>query len=173
PFIPIKPDAAGGQLMEKLDKLDNQLDQWKTLQSVMQRLPLSAPLNTYHVTSSFGKRRDPVNNRWSAHYGLDLGGRIREPIYAPAPGVVTFAGNKGRYGRYVEIDHGSGIVTRYGHMNKVTVKTGQKVAFRQQIGELGNSGRSTGAHLHYEIVFNGKPKDPMRFIKAGRHVFQG
>ncbi len=173
PFIPIKPDAPGGQLMDKLNKLDNHLDQWQTLQSVMQRLPLSAPMNTYYITSSFGKRRDPVNNRWSAHYGVDFGGPIKSPVYTPAPGVVVYAGTKGRYGRYVEIDHGSGIITRYGHLNRITVKTGQKVGFRQQVGELGNSGRSTGPHLHYEIVFNGKPKDPMRFIKAGRHVFQG
>jgi len=79
---------------------------------------------------------------------------------------------KGRYGRFIEIDHGSGIVTRYGHLNKILVKRGDKVEFRQKIAQLGNSGRSTGPHLHYEIVFNKKPMDPMRFIKAGRHVFQ-
>lgn len=172
PFIPVPPQEAGGQLMMKLTRLDEHLGQWETLQAVMARLPLSAPLNTYYVTSSFGKRRDPVNNRWSAHYGVDFGGPMRSPVYAPAPGVVTQAGSKGRYGRFIEIDHGSGIKTRYGHLNKILVKRGDKVDFRQKIAQLGNSGRSTGPHLHYEIVFNGKPTDPMRFIKAGRHVFQ-
>lgn len=172
PFIPIKPDEAGGQLMKKLTRLDDHLGQWETLQAVMARLPLAAPLNTYYVTSSFGKRRDPLNKRWSAHYGVDFGGPMRSPVYAPAAGVVKQAGTKGRYGRFIEIDHGSGILTRYGHLNKIKVKRGDKIEFRQKIAELGSSGRSTGPHLHYEIVFNGKPKDPMRFIKAGRHVFQ-
>ncbi|WNJ98409.1 peptidoglycan DD-metalloendopeptidase family protein [Thalassospiraceae bacterium LMO-JJ14] len=172
PFIPIKPEEAGGHLMKKLTRLDDHLGQWETLQAVMARLPLAAPLNTYYVTSSFGKRRDPMNKRWSAHYGVDFGGPMRSPVYAPASGVVKQAGTKGRYGRFIEIDHGSGILTRYGHLNKIMVKRGDKIDFRQKIAELGSSGRSTGPHLHYEIVFNGKPKDPMRFIKAGRHVFQ-
>lgn len=172
PFIPIKPEEAGGHLMQKLTRLDDHLGQWETLQAVMARLPLAAPLNTYYVTSSFGKRRDPLNKRWSAHYGVDFGGPMRSPVYAPAAGIVKQAGAKGRYGRFIEIDHGSGIVTRYGHLNKIMVKRGDKIDFRQKIAELGSSGRSTGPHLHYEIVFNGKPKDPMRFIKAGRHVFQ-
>ncbi len=172
PFIPVKPDEAGGELMQKLARLDTHLGQWETLQTVMARLPLASPLNTYYVTSSFGKRRDPVNKRWSAHYGTDFGGPMRSPIYAPAPGIVKQAGTKGRYGRFIEIDHGSGIITRYGHLNRISVKRGDKVEFRQEIGKLGSSGRSTGPHLHYEIVFNGKPQDPMRFIKAGRHVFQ-
>ena len=172
PFIPIKPEEAGGQLMKKLTRLDDHLGQWETLQVIMARLPLAAPLNTYYVTSSFGKRRDPMNKRWSAHYGVDFGGPMRSPVYAPAAGVVKQAGVKGRYGRFIEIDHGSGILTRYGHLNKIKVKRGDKIEFRQKIAELGSSGRSTGPHLHYEIVFNGKPKDPMRFIKAGRNVFQ-
>lgn len=172
PFIPVAPEEAGGELMKKLTRLDQHLGQWETLQAVMARLPLAAPLNTYYVTSSFGKRRDPVNNRWSAHYGTDFGGPMRSSVFAPAPGTVLQAGVKGRYGRFIEIDHGSGIVTRYGHLSQILVKRGEKVEFRQKIALLGSSGRSTGPHLHYEIVFNGKPKDPMRFIKAGRHVFQ-
>ncbi|MEX0692835.1 MAG: peptidoglycan DD-metalloendopeptidase family protein [Rhodospirillales bacterium] len=172
PFIPIKPDEVGGELMQKLTRLDDQLGQWETLQAIMARLPLAAPLNTYYVTSSFGKRRDPMNKRWSAHYGVDFGGPLHSKVFAPAAGVVKQAGTKGRYGRFIEIDHGSGIVTRYAHLHSIQVKRGDKVEFRQTIGQLGNSGRSTGPHLHYEIVFNGKPKDPMQFIKAGRHVFQ-
>jgi len=172
PFIPVKPEEPGGVLMKKLVRLDDHVNQWETLQTIMARLPLVAPLNTYSITSSFGKRRDPMNKRWSAHYGVDFGAPMRSPIYAPAPGIVKQAGNKGRYGRFIEIDHGSGIFTRYGHLNKIYVKRGQKIDFRHKIGQLGSSGRSTGPHLHYEVVFNGKPRNPMLFIKAGRHVFQ-
>ena len=86
--------------------------------------------------------------------------------------MVTYAGWKGKYGKLVEISHGAGLKTRYGHLNKFYVKKGQKVKFYQKIGLLGSTGRSTGAHLHYEIVFRGRAKNPMKFIKAGRNVFQ-
>lgn len=173
PFIPVKPDGvAGGELKASLNNLDSQLGHWEALQGVMRKLPLSAPLNSYYVTSSFGKRKDPVNKRWAAHYGLDLGAPLRSPVHATAPGVVTYAGWNGRYGRYVEIDHGAGLKTRFAHMAKVLVKKGQKIDYRQKIGLLGNSGRSTGAHLHYEVVFQGTPRDPMNFINAGRHVLE-
>ena len=174
PFIPAEMlDAMpAGELKKGLDALDNHLARLNVLQSSMQYLPLSAPLNAYYITSGFGKRRDPLNKRWAAHYGLDFGSTKKAPIYATAPGIVRAAGWKGRYGRYIEIDHGNGVRTRYGHLHKIYVKRGQKVKFRDKIGLLGNSGRTTGPHLHYETVFNGRNIDPMKFIKAGRHVFQ-
>jgi len=173
PFIPAKnDDMPAGRLKASLANLDTQLDRWESLQDIMKRIPLSAPLNSYYVTSGFGKRRDPINKRWSAHYGLDLGSTIKSKVYATAPGKVTFAGWKGKYGRLIEIDHGAGIKTRYGHLHKIYVKRGQEVKFREKIGLLGNSGRSTGAHLHYETVFNGRARNPMKFIRAGRYVFQ-
>ena len=97
---------------------------------------------------------------------------MRQSIYAPAPGTVRVAGWRAKYGRFIEIDHGSGVRTRYGHLHKILVKRGQQVAFRDKIGLLGNSGRSTGPHLHYETVLKGKAVDPMKFLKAGRYVFQ-
>ena len=106
------------------------------------------------------------------HYGLDMGGVYKTSVYATAPGKVTHAGWNGRYGRMVEIDHGNGVKTRYGHMQKTLVTKGQEVRFRQKVGLLGSSGRSTGAHLHYEVVFKGRPMNPTNFIKAGRYVFQ-
>ena len=114
--------------------------------------PLSPPLDQYSVSSHFGKRRDPINRRWAMHYGIDLGGVLRTSVYATAPGVVRYAGRKGKYGRLVEINHGKGFRTRYGHLHKILVKRGQKVDYRTKIGLLGNSGRSTGTHLHYEII---------------------
>lgn len=160
-------------LKASLSNLDSHLNQLEGVQTVLGKVPLSAPLDYFRVTSKFGKRRDPINHRWAMHYGLDMGGAYKSPVYATAPGVVTFAGWKGNYGRFVEIDHGAGIKTRYGHLNKTLVKKGQTIKFREKIGLLGNSGRSTGAHLHYEVQFKGRPKDPMKFIKAGRYVFQG
>jgi murein DD-endopeptidase MepM/ murein hydrolase activator NlpD len=94
-------------------------------------------------------------------------------VYATAPGVVTVASAQNDYGRLVEIDHGMGFKTRYAHLNKILVRVGQKVEYRDNIGLLGNSGRSTGPHLHYEIAHNGRPVDPMRFLKAGKYVYKG
>ncbi|MAH83622.1 MAG: hypothetical protein CBB68_04585 [Rhodospirillaceae bacterium TMED8] len=174
PFIPVgdTDNLPAGELKRGLDNLDQQLAHLNTLQTAVRYLPLMPPLNSYYITSGFGKRRDPVNKRWAAHYGLDFGSTNRAKIYATAPGVVKQAGWKGRYGRFVEIDHGHGVRTRYGHMSKIFVKRGQKVKYREKIGLLGNTGRTTGSHLHYETLFNKRHLDPLKFIKAGRYVFQ-
>ena len=174
PFIEAEADALpAARLKANLMTLDAHLQHSKALEAVMRKLPLTAPLNSFYITSSFGKRLDPINKRWASHYGLDMGGALRSPVYVTAPGVVTFVGWKGKYGKVVEVDHGAGIKTRYGHLHKTLVKTGQTVKFRQKIGLLGNTGRSTGAHLHYEVLFKRKAKDPMKFIQAGRYVFHG
>lgn len=174
PFVPAASldNMPAGELKKNLDELDNHLARLNTLKSAVRYLPMTAPLNSYYITSGFGKRRDPMNKRWAAHYGLDFGSTYKAKVYATAPGKVRYAGWKTRYGRYIEIDHGNGVWTRYGHLAKIYVKTGQKVTFRQKIGLLGNSGRTTGPHLHYETVFKKRNIDPMKFIKAGRHVFQ-
>lgn len=173
PFIEAKADGLpAANLKAGLANLDSLLDRWESLTKLMQRLPLAAPLDTYYVTSRFGKRRDPINNRWAAHYGVDLGSAFRSSVFNTAPGVVTYVGWKGRYGKLVEVEHGAGLKTRYGHLHKIHVKKGQELKFRDRIGRLGNTGRSTGAHLHYEVVFGKKTVNPIKFIKAGRYVFQ-
>ena len=173
PFIEAKADGmAGGRLKADLDGLETKIERWDALQKVMASVPLVAPMDYYYITSPFGKRRDPINNRWASHYGLDFGGTLKSPVYATAPGVVTYAGRKGNFGNLVEIDHGAGIRTRYAHLFAVLVKIGQKVDFHDKIGLLGNTGRSTGAHLHYEVAFKGKALNPINFIKAGRYVFK-
>ena len=106
------------------------------------------------------------------HYGLDLEGAIGTRVYVTAPGIVVRAGFKGKFGKFIEVDHGLGFKTRYGHLNKILVKRGQKVNYRQKIALLGNTGRSTGPHLHYEVLHNSKPRNPWRFIKAGRYVYK-
>lgn len=152
--------------------LNQQMDRWEALQEVIRTIPLSSPLDQYRVSSGFGERVDPVNGRKAMHYGIDLKAPLRTPIMATAPGTVVYAGWRGQYGRVVEIDHGNGIRTRYAHLRKLLVKKGQEVDHRQEIGLLGNSGRSTGAHVHYEILVDGKPNDPARFVMAGRNAFK-
>ena len=173
PFIALKPEhEPTKQMKAKLANLDVKMGRMEALREFMQKMPLAPPLISFYVTSSYGKRRDPINRRWASHYGLDLGGGFKSRVYSTAPGVVTYAGWKGKYGKLVEISHGAGMKTRYGHLHKIYVKKGQKVKFHQKIGLLGSTGRSTGVHLHYEVVFRGRAKNPMKFIKAGRNVFQ-
>ncbi len=173
PFIAAKPDSLPGDLLKaNLSNLDYHLKHSNALRTALGKLPLTAPLNSYYITSSYGKRRDPINKKWAAHYGLDMGSSLNSSVYVTAPGVVVAAGWKGNFGKVVEIDHGAGIRTRYAHLNKILVKKGQKVGFRTKIALVGNTGRSTGAHLHYEIHFKGRTMNPAKFIKAGRYVFQ-
>ena len=173
PFIEVKPDdLPANRLKANLSNLDSYLRQSEGLQGIMAKLPLAAPMNSFYITSGFGKRRDPINKRWAAHYGVDMGNVFKSPVYATAPGAVTYAGWKGKYGKLVEISHGAGLKTRFGHLNNILVKKGQKIKFRDKIGLMGSTGRSTGAHLHYEVLFKNRYKNPMKFIKAGRYVFQ-
>ncbi len=171
PFIAV-PGQPGEELRSRLAVLDSRLEHLEDLQQTMQRLPLVAPLTAYYITSKYGKRHDPLNNRWSMHYGVDFGGTLKTPVYSTAPGKVTYAGNKGKYGNIIEIDHGDGVISRFAHLQKILVKRGQAIGFYEKIGLLGSSGRSTGPHLHYEINVAGKPMNPIKFIKAGRYVFQ-
>lgn len=155
-----------------LSLLDLRLSRWNALQKVMRSLPLTVPLDHYSVSSGYGKRKDPINGRIAYHRGLDFRAPMRAPIYATAPGTVTYAGWSGPFGRMIEIDHGHGVRTRYAHLKKILVKPGQAVANREKIGTVGSSGRSTGPHLHYEVRYNGVPLNPQKFLTAGKHVFK-
>jgi murein DD-endopeptidase MepM/ murein hydrolase activator NlpD len=104
------------------------------------------------------------------HTGLDFSAPFRSPVYNTGPGIVIYAGPKGEYGKVVEIDHGGGIVTRYAHLHRTLVVRGQRLGEREQIGQLGSTGRSTGPHVHYEVLVNGVPQDPEKFLAIGRSV---
>jgi murein DD-endopeptidase MepM/ murein hydrolase activator NlpD len=153
-------------------RLQARLDRWQKLQKVMASLPLIAPLDHYRKSSGFGTRRDPITGRMSRHNGLDFAYLINTPVLSTARGTVVFAGWRGGYGWMIEIDHGMGVRTRYGHLKKLLVTKGQKVGFRDKIGLLGTSGRSTGPHVHYEVIFDGRPLNPMKFITAGKYIFK-
>lgn len=142
-------------------------DRWDRLQRALMVLPLAAPLAEYEVSSGYGHRRDPINHRRAMHTGIDLRGPLRAPVMATAPGRVVFAGRKGGYGRMVEVDHGMGVHTRYAHLAQTSVRVGQRVPLGGRVGLLGNTGRSTGRHLHYEVLVDGRARNPQPFLKAG------
>ncbi len=149
------------------------VDELEALQSAMKHLPLSSPLTvTRRMTSGFGVRRDPITGKHASHHGVDFAAPWASPVTATAAGTVKFAGTRAGFGRVVEIDHGNGFVTRYAHMNRIKVRRGQTVELHDQVGELGNSGRSTGPHVHYEVLYKKRPLNPRRFIEAGRYVFE-
>ena len=136
------------------------------------KVPLGMPLQSrFRLTSGFGGRNDPINGSARMHEGQDLAGDYGTSIFATADGTVTYAGWEGGYGRLIKIRHIFGIETRYGHLSQIDVKVGQKISRGEKIGDMGNSGRSTGTHLHYEVRLSGKPVNPMTFIKAARDVF--
>ena len=137
----------------------------------LERAPLSLPVEEFYISSTFGGRPDPFNGAPAFHAGVDLGSHMeKSPIFSTAPGKVSFAGRDGAYGLMVELDHGNGFVTRYGHLSKIMVRQGQRVALREEVGVMGSSGRSTGTHLHYEVRFNGTPINPVKVFKAAQHV---
>lgn len=166
PFIPAPVDTddrfAMGALIERMQH-------WNGVKAAMQRLPLAVPIRgEFELNSGFGTRSDPLNHRSAIHEGLDFGAPIGTPVYATGEGVVTFAEPWDRYGNTVEVDHGNGITTRYAHMSRIKVKDGQKVNRSTVIGLVGNTGRSTGSHLHYEVRVSDIAKDPIKFISVGR-----
>lgn len=174
PFIPLESSALGGRTLRRsLDSLNTHVARWTSLESLADSLPLGLPVREYYVSSTFGARKDPVNGRVAMHEGLDMAAPIGMPVFPGGPGKVVYAGWRGRYGRLVEIDHGNGLKTRYAHLHKILVKKGEVVDRASRVGLLGSSGRSTGPHLHYEVIYMGKPLNPDKFIKAGVNVFKG
>lgn len=165
PYIP----ESAAEVMEREKKLFDTIDQMMILHGVVNTLPLAVPMNG-KFTSGFGRRVDPFTRRLAVHTGLDIAGPAGTRIKTSNDGVVTFAGRKGAYGIMVDVDHGLGISTRYGHLSRVLVKEGQKVKAGDAIAVQGSTGRSTGNHLHYEVRYNDKPLNPKNFIKAGNHV---
>ncbi|MCC5955709.1 MAG: peptidoglycan DD-metalloendopeptidase family protein [Natronohydrobacter sp.] len=139
----------------------------------LDRLPVARPVNAGAVreTSGFGMRRHPLTGRSTMHNGLDWAGPRGTPIVASADGVVKRAGREGGYGNMVVIEHDFGIETYYAHLNSIDVRPGQRVSRGQRIGGMGTTGASTGVHLHYEVRVNGRPVNPITYIRAGQHVF--
>jgi murein DD-endopeptidase MepM/ murein hydrolase activator NlpD len=128
-------------------------------------IPSRRPVDAMALTSSFGVRSDPFNGRRARHNGIDIPGPIGTPVYATADGTVGRAQRLGGYGNYIEIDHGTQIQTRYGHLSAIGVVSGQRVHRGDLIGYVGSTGRSTGPHLHYEVRIAGAPVNPIPFVQ--------
>jgi murein DD-endopeptidase MepM/ murein hydrolase activator NlpD len=129
------------------------------------RIPTISPiLNGYSITSGFGPRRDPFTGRRAQHNGLDFRAVIGTPVMATADGTVSFVGRNGDFGLTIEMKHGGGIETVYCHLKSASVRSGQEVTRGERIGKVGNSGRSTGSHLHYEVRVDGRPVNPKKHI---------
>jgi murein DD-endopeptidase MepM/ murein hydrolase activator NlpD len=133
-------------------------------------IPAGRPVNTANFTSGYGTRSDPFRGSAAMHAGVDLAGPLGTPIYATADGIVGRSEYSGAYGNLVEINHGQGIQTRYGHMSRLIARPGQRVRRGELIGLMGSTGRSTGSHLHYEVRIDGRAVNPVPFIQGGESL---
>ena len=154
----------------EFNELYNKRSLLNDLELAITYLPTTTPPENYYLSSKFGARRDPFTKRWADHKGIDMAGWHKTPIMSGGSGVVVKAEKNGSFGLYVEIDHGNGFISKYGHLSKIKVQKGDKVSDNQIIGLMGSTGRSVSTHLHYEIWFNDKPIDPLKLIKAAKNV---
>jgi murein DD-endopeptidase MepM/ murein hydrolase activator NlpD len=130
-------------------------------------VPSRMPIRNSYVTSGFGTRADPFGRGAATHKGMDFHARVGDPVMAVADGVVSFSGVKGGYGNVVDVDHGNGYVTRYAHNSRLVVKVGDLVRAGQEVAKAGSTGRSTGAHVHFEVWENGNVVNPRKFLGDG------
>ena len=167
PFIPLPTDGRGTLFEQELGRAQSDFVAASRLNELVAYLPLRRPLpGDPEITSGFGVRIDPFLGRRALHSGLDLRDDYGSPVRVTAAGTVSSAGWAGGYGNMVEVDHGNGLTTRYGHLASISVEEGQTITAGAIVGKLGSTGRSTGPHLHYEVRIDGEPVDPMRFVKA-------
>ena len=156
------------QQVELVDSLTTELDSLKIIHKglceAMDNLPLKPPLKTIVIDDKYGWRKDPFTKRGRFHAGLDFKGSYKDTVYTPANGIVKKANWNAGYGRCVVIQHTDGYETLYAHLSRIFVAVGDSVHIKDPIGKIGSSGRSTGSHLHYEIIRNGKKLDPCGFL---------
>jgi murein DD-endopeptidase MepM/ murein hydrolase activator NlpD len=172
PFVPWSAHRAEPerQSEETSQALSSDIARLEDLRQLLRVLPLGAPVQDFAITSTFGYRVDPFNNLAAFHEGLDLQAPFHTVVTAPAPGKVVFAGWHASYGRMVEIDHGYGVRTRYAHLDRIAVAEGADIDFGHEIGLVGASGRTSGTHLHYEVLVDGRPRNPLTFLRATADV---
>ena len=149
----------------QLDVLENLLRDRKIDNAL---LPSGMPVAQGYVASGFGVRTDPIDGRSAMHSGLDFDAPVGTAVMAVADGVVTWAGDRSGYGNVVEIDHGNGYMTRYGHNSVLVAHVGERVHAGETIAKVGSTGRSTGPHCHFEVWLNGRAVNPMTYVKSTR-----
>jgi murein DD-endopeptidase MepM/ murein hydrolase activator NlpD len=174
PFVPVKLSPSAGAFERQLYRLYITRAQLDRLNRTLALVPYRKPVvGEVELTSGFGIRTDPFLGRPAMHTGLDFRAANGDPVRATANGKVVSSGWSGGYGRMVEIDHGNGLSTRYGHLSEIDVKVGDPIRIGQVIGEVGSTGRSTGPHLHYETRIDGEAVDPQKFLRAGVRLSAG
>ncbi|MHA3916379.1 DUF5930 domain-containing protein [Halovulum sp. GXIMD14793] len=174
PLTPLTMGTKGfdPELSTRFGSVVKGMDRMNSMRIAASKIPFTMPVRSAHrFTSSFGGRRDPITGGIRSHNGIDLAAGRGTPIYSTADGVVVFASRQRGYGNQIKIRHQFGFETVYAHLNKIHVKVGDRIARGDHIGDMGNTGRSTGVHLHYEVRLSGKPVNPMTYIKAARDVF--
>lgn len=170
PFLPLT-DAVSEKFADEWSRAEPHIIRHASLTSVLPFLPLRAPLaGPMEMSSGFGARMDPFHGRAAWHTGIDLRQDVGSDVLATASGTVIAVGRNGAYGLTVDVDHGHGLVTRYAHLSRALVREGQTVQANMPLGRSGASGRTTGAHLHYELRINGEPTNPVRLLKAGQMI---
>ncbi|MEW4468663.1 M23 family metallopeptidase [Parasphingorhabdus sp. JC815] len=171
PFIPLFSED-DKKLHPALQRLNSALLRMDKIERTLLTIPSAMPTGISKISSGFGYRSDPFNGGGAMHNGIDFKGSRGQPILAAARGVITHAGWRSGYGKTVEITHGNGLMTRYAHLSKIEVKTGQKVKRGIQVGAMGSTGRSTGTHLHFEVRLNGGAINPRPFLKENTDVLK-
>jgi murein DD-endopeptidase MepM/ murein hydrolase activator NlpD len=174
PFVPVKLSPDAGPFERQLYRINVTRAQVERLNRTLALVPYRKPVvGEVEFTSGFGVRSDPFLGRPAMHTGLDFRAASGDPVRATANGKVVSSGWAGGYGRMVEIDHGNGLSTRYGHLSEINVKIGDPIKIGQVIGAVGSTGRSTGPHLHYETRIDGDAVDPQKFLRAGVRLSAG
>jgi murein DD-endopeptidase MepM/ murein hydrolase activator NlpD len=174
PFVPVKLSPNAGAFERQLSRINITRAQVERLNRTLALVPYRKPvIGEVEFTSGFGVRSDPFLGRPAMHTGLDFRAATGDPVRATANGKVVSSGWSGGYGRMVEIDHGNGLSTRYGHLSEINVKVGDAIKIGQVIGAVGSTGRSTGPHLHYETRIDGEAVDPQKFLRAGVRLSAG
>jgi murein DD-endopeptidase MepM/ murein hydrolase activator NlpD len=172
PFVPVKLPPATDGFARALLRVNLARSELAQLNDTLRGVPLRQPVaGEIDETSPFGVREDPFLHEPAMHTGMDIRGEPGEAVHATAAGRVAIAGWDGGYGNMVEIDHGNGLATRYGHLSQIDVRVGENVRIGQIIGLIGSTGRSTGPHLHYETRVDGEPVNPEKFLEAGAKLF--
>jgi murein DD-endopeptidase MepM/ murein hydrolase activator NlpD len=174
PFVPVALPSESQSFERALTRVNIARAYADKLSATLVSVPVREPVTgEIDFSSPFGVRVDPFLHVPAMHTGIDFRGSYGEPAHATAAGTVTSAGWSGGYGQMVEIDHGNGLATRYGHLSEIDVHVGQSIRIGQVVGRIGSTGRSTGPHLHYETRVDGEAVDPQRFLKAGATLFGG
>ena len=174
PFVPVALPSESQSFERALTRVNIARAYADKLSATLVSVPVREPVTgEIDFSSPYGVRVDPFLHVPAMHTGIDFRGTFGEPIHATAAGTVTSAGWSGGYGQMVEVDHGNGLATRYGHLSEIDVKVGQSIRIGQVVGRLGSTGRSTGPHLHYETRVDGEAVDPQKFLKAGATLFGG